>query len=173
MVVTVGAPSSAPTEATPLHAATKAGDLDAAKALLGTSEGKQMIDVQDMLGNSPLHLAARQKYQDLASPARNEIVKLLIAAGANIELVDQFNCTPIHLAVMSANPDGGAVEALANAGARLDVMDTAYGNTPLHYGGLVGMPRPMFHMLQHSDGRLRETAKVGRSRPTLGAERAS
>ena len=146
-----------------LHKAAKDGDLEAAKALLATPEGKQMMDAQDYCGNTPLHFAARQPIRDHKSRERQEILKLLIAAGANLELGDQFHCTPIHLAAISAHPMGHACEALADAGARLDVQEKNFGNTPLHFGGLVGMDEAMFHMLQFSDGRLRETAKARRA----------
>jgi len=146
---------------TALHDAAQRGDLPRAEELLASAEGMQMLNAQDAAGNTPLHFAARQPPQDLKSHERQKVLELLLAHGAELDVVDCYGATPIHLAAASGNPGGRACEALADAGCRLDLQDVNFGNTPLHYGALMCQDKPMFHLLQFSDGRLRETAKVG------------
>ena len=80
--------------ATPLHYAVKVAQEDAVKMLVRTCGTHLEIDAEeDMFGLTPLHMAAQYGLE--------EIVFLLLDAGANVNAPDRRVCTPLHHAVAS------------------------------------------------------------------------
>jgi len=80
--------------ATPLHYAVKVAQEDAVKMLVRTCGTHLEIDAEeDMFGLTPLHMAAQYGLE--------EIVFLLLDAGANVNAPDRRVRTPLHHAVAS------------------------------------------------------------------------
>lgn len=147
---------------TDLHRALEASDVAAVKAILAEKPSQEVLDARDICGNTALHIAARCRANEFeTTSARMEICELLLAAGASVTEVDQFGATALHIAAMTANPDGGyeqefgpkkrrggCVELLCDGGAKVDVPEPNFGNTPLHWAALVGMTFPVKAMLK-------------------------
>ncbi|MEG4173133.1 MULTISPECIES: ankyrin repeat domain-containing protein [unclassified Microcoleus] len=79
------------------------------------------INARDQYGDTPLHLAVQNN--------RPEIVSLLIANGAKVNVENASGNTPLHLAVQNNRPE--IVSFLIANGAKVNV-ENASGNTPLH-----------------------------------------
>jgi ankyrin repeat protein len=77
------------------------------------------INAPDEFRQSPLHLAAAQKFSPMTS--------FLVRAGARVNLADAFGCTPLHDAARAAAADNLAM--LMRTGASPTVAD-AFGTTP-------------------------------------------
>src|SRR5215467_6389382 len=125
----------------PLHAAVLEGDLGRVKALL--KGHPNLVFSKDPLGMTPyedveellpakgsdvngataLHYAA---YKD-----RNDVVQLLLAAGANVNAKDRFSCTPLHYAVRWGR-NKAVAESLLGRKAKVNTKDIC-GETPLHW----------------------------------------
>ncbi|WP_338405961.1 ankyrin repeat domain-containing protein [Wolbachia endosymbiont (group A) of Longitarsus flavicornis] len=86
------------------------------------------IEVQDKLGRTPLHLAA--KAGDLS-----KINLLCDDYNANIEAQDNFGYTPIFFATQSGKLN--VVSLVLYYGANINAQDM-YGSTPLHYAAQEG-----------------------------------
>ncbi|WP_353271021.1 ankyrin repeat domain-containing protein [Wolbachia endosymbiont (group A) of Hedychridium roseum] len=86
------------------------------------------IEVQDELGRTPLHLAA--KAGDLS-----KINLLCDDYNANIEAQDNFGYTPIFFATQSGKLN--VVSLVLYYGANINAQDM-YGSTPLHYAAQEG-----------------------------------
>lgn len=101
--------------------AAKAGDIDAARAILQACPA--VIDARDTDGSTPLHCASWKGHP--------EMVGLLLDAGADIQAKNDnthWGDTPLHAA---AHGNQRAVaQILISRGARLDALN-ANGNTPL------------------------------------------
>ena len=80
------------------------------------------VNAVDENGLSPLHYACQKGYRD--------IVKLLIASGADVTLISNVSITPLHTAVLSGNKE--IIQLLTEAGADLNATDKR-GKTPLIY----------------------------------------
>jgi ankyrin repeat protein len=82
------------------------------------------LDWQDELSQdrTPLHLAIYSNF--------SEIVRMLIDAGANLNVQDKHGDTPLHVAIMKNNPI--IVQMLIDAGANLN-MQAKNGRTALHW----------------------------------------
>ncbi|CAH1401037.1 unnamed protein product [Nezara viridula] len=78
-------------------------------------------------GFTALHVACTRKNE--------QIIMLLLANGAQTNVVDDIGRAPIHYAIDNSN--GMAVQMLIDAGADLHVKDI-YGCTPLHYVSMLG-----------------------------------
>ena len=55
----------------------------------------------------------------------------LVAAGANVDMMDQVRMTPLHFAARSGHE--AVVRALLAAGAKINASTQTSGYTPLHY----------------------------------------
>ena len=112
-------------EANPLHKAAEAGDLDSVNHFLASPHAVA-VDAKDGNDWTALHHAAKA--------GRLSVVARLIAAGANVNVKNQYSEAPLHWAVYG---DAAVVATLIAAGADVDVRD-GNGWTPLHhaaYGG--------------------------------------
>ncbi|MRR21609.1 hypothetical protein EG830_01345 [bacterium] len=134
-----------------LFDALKNNDLPKVKILL--KDNPQLLSSRDESGNTPLHLAARQKQYETvsyllsegadvncvntnqvtplhisASIGSPEITGLLIGKGADVRLADYQLYTPLHYA--AANGFNEVAEILVKNGAPLEAKNT-YGRTPL------------------------------------------
>jgi ankyrin repeat protein len=133
------------TGTTPLLRAAKAGDVEATKLLL---QYKALPDLQNNLGATPLMAAAGVNWSitDIRGRFRNEqqcieTAKLLIAAGANVNAVNERGQSSLHAATQLGWTQ--FVRFLAANGAKLDIKDRA-GVTPLDIatGRAGGASRP-------------------------------
>ena len=133
------------TGTTPLLRAAKAGDVEATKLLL---QYKALPDLQNNLGATPLLAAAGVNWSitDIRGRFRNEqqcieTARLLIAAGANVNAVNERGQTALHAATQLGWTQ--FVRFLAASGARLDMKDRG-GATPLDIatGKAGGASRP-------------------------------
>ncbi|MCX5924239.1 MAG: ankyrin repeat domain-containing protein [Candidatus Dependentiae bacterium] len=113
------------TEQTPLHAATKQGNVEAVRALLAAKANPNATDIE---GFNPLH-AATQK-------GSVEIMRLLLAAGVNPNIANKKGLTPLLIAVSAGRIE--AVNALLDTGANPNISNDV-GVTPLHQAAFQGL----------------------------------
>ena len=107
-------------EPTPLHWASRRGDVAIVKVLLASGADVWRIDEE---GDTPLHWAA--------SAGQAEAIEALVAGGAAVWVKNRFSdATPLHLAAMYG--PATAVEALLAAGADVSAY-TRSGETPLDW----------------------------------------
>jgi ankyrin repeat protein len=119
----------------PLHFAVRYGSLEAAKLLL---ERDAHLDAPTLRGDTALHLAITYAVE-LSSTTRialiedtkrdEEMLRLLIDEGANVNAASSFTSTPLHLAIKAGRED--LCQLLLDSGANPDIPDTL-GATPLH-----------------------------------------
>ena len=107
--------------ADPIHTAAINGDLAGVQAELDKGVD---VNVKDMLGFTPLHLAVTK-----------EIAELLINEGADVNAKKKDGWTPLHFAVYYGHKE--IVELLIANGADVNAKDVN-GNTPLHLAALFG-----------------------------------
>ncbi|XP_054722516.1 ankyrin repeat and protein kinase domain-containing protein 1-like [Uloborus diversus] len=112
---------------TPLHLALLY-EKEAAAELLADADC--ITDVVDFYKRTPLHLAAECGFVN--------VVRILLAGGANASAKDRSESTPLHFAVISRME--AAAEVLLEAAAECDGPDME-GRTPLHYAVREGLPR--------------------------------
>ena len=135
-----------------IHAAAKAGDLQAVRSLV--SKNPELIDAPDERGVTPLHRAAIEGHRDIveylisrnadirkpdqagntplhgaAYGGRAGIVELLLSRGADVRAKNRNGQTPLFLAAFKGA--GDVAEALLAKGAKVDAAD-ARGLAPLH-----------------------------------------
>ncbi|KAI9155619.1 Ankyrin-3 [Paramyrothecium foliicola] len=89
------------------------------------------IESLDLNGFAPLHLAVLRHDQAL--------MRVLLSEGANPDLGDSLDKSPLHLATETASQDTSLVQLLLDAGANPDTRDWK-GNTPLHNAAAKGLP---------------------------------
>ena len=109
---------------TPLHKATREGNLESVKSLI--LKGAD-LNIEDPDGLTPLHYAAYGGF--------TKTVEFLIDNGAYIDTADNKRWTPLHYS--SYKGDREMTELLLNKGARMTVREKT-GNTPLHLATLKG-----------------------------------
>jgi hypothetical protein len=122
--------------------------------------------VVDGEGRTPLHMAACERLL----PA----VRLLVAAGAEVDARDQAGVTPLMFA--AGRDDEGVVVALLAAGADVDAQDVD-GSTGLHRAALWGNAACVGALLEggarvdvvDGDGRTAEHVVSGRARVPIPA----
>lgn len=113
---------------TPLHRAIELNQLGPLRALLRCGADIEIAD--EHYGDRPLHLAA-------AESRSVDIVKILIAAGADIEAKDRAGNTPVMKALTNIRQD--AVVALVKAGANCDFSTNYPERTPLEFAIKYGL----------------------------------
>lgn len=106
-----------------LFFAARARDLEMVKALLGTNAD---LDWQgEVNGNTALMYGISQHSRQ--NPAPMEIARLLVEAGADVNLANKTGVTALSLAVQGRSPENVAmVEALLARGARVDHRSCYY-----------------------------------------------
>ena len=107
--------------ATALHLAAIEGSTEFLSKLLTLPGIQDSLNAQDESGATPLYFAA--------SWGRAEMVEILGAAGADVEIPDNDGNTPVNLASMYGYIE--AVKSLAGLGADLDSENRIDGDTPL------------------------------------------
>lgn len=164
------------TEATELHFAAQAGDVDEIQRLVASGVN---VNVRDSQGNTPLKYAS-------AEPFPNAI-RALLALGASVNLADNNGFTPLHCVASHGFYDKALemAELLVQAGADLNARSSCLGYVPLHEVRTTGMidylldhgadpsirnsegQTPLEYLIQeeeneeakHLDLRIKETAK--------------
>jgi len=117
LAVALYSPAVATVQAGELHQAATRGDLTAVNALL--LGGRVDLDKSDAMG-TPLHHAIMGRHY--------RVTQRLIAAGANLNVVDVTLGTPLYLAVLQRDEAGARL--LIDAGADLEAKGPI--GTPLH-----------------------------------------
>lgn len=112
---------------TALHLAAFWGKLAACTLLIKAGAS---LDVQDALGDSPLHHAVDR-------PGNLESSKLLIRAGAKINALNYEGLAPLNKALVADSVDYETVVFLIHSGANVNLKDLEK-NTPLHYAAESG-----------------------------------
>lgn len=107
---------------TPLHQACLRGNIDVANILVESAETSDTLNSADHKdGVTPLFLAAREGHV--------EIVKALIAKGANVNVGEDEGWTSLHSACMNSHI--AVVRELIAGGANANVAEFERGITPL------------------------------------------
>lgn len=112
-------------DSTPLFYAAYSGHADIIKLLLEykTGKSKEDVNVQNIYGSTPLHIASGDK-------EKVDVVRVLIEHGANVNATDKHNSTPLHFATEYKNKN--VVALLLENGANPNAE--SIGNyTPLHF----------------------------------------
>jgi ankyrin repeat protein len=93
-----------------------------AKTLTSLAKNKRALVTRDEEGDTPLHLAIRLGFEDM--------VKILLNSGADLELLDNNRLTPLMLAIKYFYPR--IVMLLLGEGADVNRRDGEEGETALH-----------------------------------------
>ena len=101
--------------------AVRRGDLNAVKRLLASKGCRESIENRDAQDDASLHIAAQGGHL--------EVVKHLIAKGANVDAQNRAGDTSLHIAVKKIF--FGVVKHLIAKGANVNAQNSA-GDTPLH-----------------------------------------
>jgi ankyrin repeat protein len=123
---------------TPLHFATRRGNLKAARVLL---EHGAIVDVQDNKGSTPLHVASQ--YGNV------EFSCLLLEHGADVHALDNNHSTPLHCMLQYGST--GATRVMLEHGAVVDARDNK-DSTPLHVASQCGNVETACLLLEHGAG---------------------
>ena len=109
-----------------IHDAADKGNIEAVKQHLDSGRD---VNAKDQKGKTPLHRAA--------SEGHKEIVELLIAKGANVNVnaKNEFGSTPLHVAAFQGHKE--IAELLIPNGADVSAKDK-YEQTPLHFAAING-----------------------------------
>jgi ankyrin repeat protein/L-ascorbate metabolism protein UlaG (beta-lactamase superfamily) len=103
LAIAAGGADRAAVEA--IHEAAGAGDTQAVRQLLDEDSG--LVEARDEAGSTPLHTASRAGMLD--------VVKLLVARGADVEAGDNENTAPLGVAAIGG--DAAVIEFLISRGA--------------------------------------------------------
>ena len=103
---------------TPLHRAVVNEDILSVELLTFSDPEKTALDIKSNAGRTALHIAAEK--------GNNDIVKLLLSAGANIDAQCKADFTPLHTAVKHGHTE--TVKLLLDNGADKS-MENRYGKT--------------------------------------------
>ena len=129
---------------TPLHWAANRGDREMVRLLLGN---QAILNVQDLHGDSPLHLAVATYHHDRIE-ATTDLVKLMLEKGASPQIANQQGSTPLHLACTADNQCIYLAYLLLCHGAQVNAQDSQK-RTPLHLTRNFEMAR--FLLESHAD----------------------
>lgn len=113
---------------TPLHLASKNGDLELVRVLVNAGVN---IDGYDQNQNTPLKLAATY--------GKIEVVRFLVSKGAKIDHANYYSVTPLMSAIFSDRLD--VVKFLLQAGANPNTPLTFFKRTPLHFASSSCLPQ--------------------------------
>ncbi len=138
-----------------IHLAVDAGDLAKVRSLLEAHP--EWLNVRDPDDRTPLQRACLNR-QTLRRQV--EIAKFLIHRGANVNVVDNWNQTPLIAASIGYGPDFDLIKPLVDAGADIN-RKGRNGITALHWAAQYGDLRVARYLLQHG-------AEVNTSDPTKG-----
>ncbi|KAH7484237.1 hypothetical protein PRIC1_003539 [Phytophthora ramorum] len=109
-----------------LHIAAKYGNLEAVR-LLAEPELRELVNLPDRNGNTPLHFAAT-----CSTPSASDVVALLLLRGADPTIKSKRDVFPIIAHVLTAQDDDPEiVQLLMKNGSDPNTIDAA-GNTVLH-----------------------------------------
>lgn len=111
---------------TPLHIAGRHGLPDHTELYLRYGA---VLDKQNIEGLTPLNAACSQPQEVQDLERYFKVCKIMLEAGANIQIMDQDRRTPLHMACKNANPD--IVDLLLANGACVNEMDYG-GEAPMH-----------------------------------------
>ncbi|OXU16606.1 hypothetical protein TSAR_006033 [Trichomalopsis sarcophagae] len=126
--------------ATPLHDAVLSCNEEMVFLLL--SKGAN-VDAKTLeFRNSPLHWAAMLNIDDSHERCAIytgdlELVKMIISAGADINVQNRIGATPLHDAVLSCNEE--MVFLLLSKGANVDAKTLEFKNSPLHWAAMLNI----------------------------------
>ena len=138
---------------TDLHRAVDNSDPATLTDLLATPL-KDQIDHQNHMGFTALHLSAMTSSVGLqygaADPDRIACCKLLIEAGANVNIPGQWGQTALHIASMSLYPAVQVSKYLVDARADLLAVDD-WGCTCLHSCAYLAHPDQLKVLMTHPD----------------------
>jgi len=136
---------------TPIHWASKRGNLTAVKILLSH---KARIDIKNCDGSIALHSCASSKEGMIS------ICRLLIQAGSDPNCEDYIGRTPLHYACINNSPESSeTVKELLQRGSLPDVRDE-FMRTPLNDLAFYSMKRPIFDLAGKIDALLTAGANV-------------
>jgi hypothetical protein len=138
---------------TDIHRAVEASDPARLADLLET-ELKAKIDHQNCEGFTALHYACMMSTYGAnfgrADPDRIACAKLLIDAGADLNVRGQWGHTALHEAALSHYPAVEVTKYLVDAGADLLVLDD-YGGTAVHCASQVSHCAQLKELMKHAD----------------------
>jgi ankyrin repeat protein len=108
-----------------IFVAAQNGDLETVKSLLKVNP--ELVRKIDTLGVTPLHRAAQQ--------GRIDVVRLLLASGADVNAQDKYGNTPLHESALFGHKD--VVALLLASKADVNALNKN-GETPLHRAAMTG-----------------------------------
>jgi ankyrin repeat protein len=130
---------------TPLHCLAERGvSAASAQALLDAGAA---VDAQDMVGRTPLMLAANR--------GRVSLVRVLLAAGADVGTRDGYDQCALHFAAR-ASGSRETVDALLAAGADAYAVDRG-GDTPFSLAAQEGQQHASYALVMHAYPRMRHS----------------
>jgi hypothetical protein len=134
------------------HRAVDANDPLRMQELL--AESNEGIDAVDMYGFTALHCTAfcAKRGADFgrAEPERVAMCKMLVEAGADLDVRGQFGQTVLQLACVAPTPQDKMIEFLVSRGASLLQLDD-YGATAAHCAAMGGRASAVEKLTQHPD----------------------
>jgi ankyrin repeat protein len=132
---------------TALHWAAEHGDHELAAVLLAS--GANPAAATRIGRHTPLHVAAKSGYP--------RVVRLLVDAKADVNVLTTTGAAPIHFAAASGSSE--AVTILLDAGADPNVREPQWGQTPLMFAAAAGRTDAVNRLLARGAD-VRATAKV-------------
>ena len=114
------------------------GDIESLESYLNSPEVD--LTVKDSIGETPLHVAVENN--------NYQIVQLLLEHGADVNILDDYNDTPLHLA-SAKDLNISIVQLLLEHGADVEIRENRNGDTPLHLASYNGNYQIVQLLLEH------------------------
>lgn len=130
----------------------KATSSDVSRCLKESSNPDELINSKAENGVTPLHLA-------VAFNTEPKVIRVLLAAGADITLRDKYGKTPMHLAA-GKNSQPRIIEALLNAGADIENRSDG-GLTALHWAAIGNPQSTVIKLLLRAGAQINDRAEDG------------